>query len=314
MAGLLERVPGQPVLSAHTMQHLVVAKAVEVRQQGQSESQADPAVPPLLAVMPQVDWYASQSEEVLLLTDAMQVKQHKACRGQGTDKPTGERATKRVHPEVWLVEQPTGGFTYLTAGGDALGQAVVAGTARGRRQFQQDSGGRSAPLPVVAITDGAQTIRRQLAELCGQPVPVILDGDPLDKQRGELMNRVARTKQEKAVHVAHLLDPLWHGRTAAALAYLQSAVYPKTTKPLEALGTYLEKHQAEIIDYGRRPRAGTPIGRGRMDKGVDQVIGARQKHKGMSWRPTGSKALGILKGVELNQQGEPLWFPQQAAA
>jgi hypothetical protein len=51
-----------------------------------------------------------------------------------------------------------------------------------------------------------------------------------------------------------------------------------------------------------------------MEKGVDQVIGARQKHKGMSWSPTGSKALGILKVVELNPQWEQLWFPQQAAA
>jgi hypothetical protein len=73
---------------------------------------------------------------------------------------------------------------------------------------------------------------------------------------------------------------------------------------------YLEKHRAEIIDYGRRQRAGKPIGSGRMEKGVDQVIGARQKHKGMSWSPTGSKALGILKVVELNQQWDQLWFPQ----
>jgi len=107
---------------------------------------------------------------------------------------------------------------------------------------------------------------------------------------------------------------LRHGRTDTALVYLQTAVRPKNTKQLEALVTYLEKHQAEIIDYGRRQRAGKPIGSGRMEKGVDQVIGARQKHKGMSWSPTGSKALGILKVVELNQQWEQLWFPQQAAA
>ncbi len=225
-----------------------------------------------------------------------------------------ERATKRVHTEVWLVAQPTGGFTYLTAGVDAIGQEVVSGMARVRWQFQQDYGARSEPLPVVAITDGAKTIRRQLAELFGQPVPVILDWYHLDKKVRELMSMVARTKQEKAVHVAHLLDHLWHGRTDTALAYLQTAVYPKNTKPLEALVTYLEKHQAEIIDDGRRQRAGKPIGSGRLEKGVDQVIGVRQKHKGMSWSPTGSKALGILKVVELNQQWEQLWFPQQAAA
>ncbi len=128
------------------------------------------------------------------------------------------------------------------------------------------------------------------------------------------MSMVARNKQEKAIHVAHLLNHLWHGRTDTALTYLRQEVQAKNPEPLAALVTYLEKHRAEIIDYGRRQRAGKPIGSGRMEKGVDQVIGARQKHKGMSWSPTGSKALGILKVVELNQQWEQLWFPQQAAA
>jgi hypothetical protein len=314
VAGLLERVTGQHVLSDQTMQHLVVAKAVEVSRQWQVESQVDTAVPLWPAVMPQVAWYAPQSEEVLLLTEAIQVKQQKASRGTGADKPPLERETKRVHTDVWLVEQPTGGCTYLTAGSDATGQEVVSGTARVRWQFQPDYAGRSAPLPVVAITDGARTIRRQLAELCGQPVPVILDWYHLDKKVGELMSMVARNKQEKAVHGARLLDHLWHGRTDAALTYLRQEVQAKHPEPLAALVTYLEKHQAESIDSGRRQRAGKPIGSGRMEKGVDQVIGARQKHRGMSWSPTGSKALGILKVVELNQQWEQLWFPQQAAA
>lgn len=313
-AGLLECVTGQPLLSAQTIQHLVVTKAVEVRQQWQSESQADMATPPSPAVTPQVDWYDSQSAEVLLLTDAIQVKQQKASRGQEADKPPGECETKRVHPEVWLVEQPTGAFTYLTAGIDARGQEGVAGTERVRWQFQQDYSDRSEPLPIVAITDGARTIRRQLAELFGQPVPVILDWYDLDKTVGKLMGMAARTKQEKAVHVAYLLNHLWHGRTDAALTDLQRDVQAKNPEPLAALVTYLEKHRAEIIDDGRRQRAGKPIGSGRMEKGVEQVIGARQKHKGMSWSPTGSKALGILKVVELNQQWEQLWFPQQVAA
>jgi hypothetical protein len=52
VAGLLERVTGQPLLSDQTMQHLVVAKAVEVSQQWQSASQADPAAP----LWPAVCW------------------------------------------------------------------------------------------------------------------------------------------------------------------------------------------------------------------------------------------------------------------
>src|SRR5438093_10456549 len=125
VAGLLERVAGQPLLSDQTIQHLVVAKAVEVSQLWQSESQAAPATPLWPEVIPQVDWYDPQSEEVLLLTDAIQVKQQKASRGHEADKPTLERETKRVHTEVWLVEQPTGGLTYLTAGIDAMCLEVV---------------------------------------------------------------------------------------------------------------------------------------------------------------------------------------------
>jgi hypothetical protein len=45
VAGLLERVTGQPVRSDQTMQHLVVATAAEVSRQWQSESQADTAAP-----------------------------------------------------------------------------------------------------------------------------------------------------------------------------------------------------------------------------------------------------------------------------
>ena len=71
VAGLLERVTGQPLLSDQTIQHLVVAKAVEVSQQWPRESQADTAVPLWPEVRPQVDWYDPQSEEVLLLTDAI---------------------------------------------------------------------------------------------------------------------------------------------------------------------------------------------------------------------------------------------------
>jgi hypothetical protein len=56
VAGLLERVTGQPVLSDQTIQHLVVAKAVEVSQQWQSQSQTDTAAPLWPEVMPQVDW------------------------------------------------------------------------------------------------------------------------------------------------------------------------------------------------------------------------------------------------------------------
>ena len=47
-----------------------------------------------------------------------------------------------------------------------------------------------------------------------------------------------------------------------------------------------------------------------MEKGVDLTIGKRQKHKGMSWRALGSRALAILKAVEFNNQWHKTWFQQ----
>jgi hypothetical protein len=187
VAGLLERVTGQPGLRDQPRQHVVVAKAVEVRRQGQHACQADTAAPLFPVVRSQGDWYAPQSEAGLRLPAAMPVTQPKAPRGQGADTPIVERATKRGHPEVWRLAQPTGGGITLTAGGDATGREVVSGVARVRWQFQPASAGRSAPLPVVAMTDGARTMRGQVAARCGQPVPGILEWDHLDKKGREVM-------------------------------------------------------------------------------------------------------------------------------
>jgi hypothetical protein len=51
----------------------------------------------------------------------------------------------------------------------------------------------------------------------------------------------------------------------------------------------------------------------RMEKAVDRVIGNRQKHKGISWRPQGSRALAILKVLELNGKWQQSWFLAQSA-
>ena len=75
---------------------------------------------------------------------------------------------------------------------------------------------------------------------------------------------------------------------------LTTKIKARNPEKLNELITYFNKHQSEIINYARRSQAGKTIGSGRMEKGVDLVIGHRQKHKGMSWRASGSRALAIL--------------------
>lgn len=309
---LIERLTGEKLLSDQTLWHQVVEQAAAISQQW---SEQTPEVEPLETVSA-VDWYDKQASEVLVLSDAIQVKQQKPRRYRSGQKPAEEpeRDRVRVNTDVWMVQRAGGGFEYLTAGISQTGEEIVSVEARVRHCLQTEYGAGELPLPVVAITDGAKAIRCQLETIFGRRIPVILDWYHLEKKVWELMSSAARTKMEKEAHVSELLKLLWHGRTKEALEYLQTQVETRSEKWLAALCTYLEKHELEIIDYERRQKAGKSIGSGRMEKGVDQVIGARQKSKGMSWSPTGSKALGILKVVELNGQWNQLWFPQKAAA
>ncbi len=128
------------------------------------------------------------------------------------------------------------------------------------------------------------------------------------------MSMVAKNKVEKERDLEVLVGQLWGGQVEEAIRYLTEEVEARNEEKKEALVGYLEKHRSEIIDYERRKRAGKTIGSGRMEKGVDRAIGMRQKKKGMSWSEVGSKALGILKVVEMNEGWEELWFPKQQAA
>ena len=128
------------------------------------------------------------------------------------------------------------------------------------------------------------------------------------------MSMIAVNKEEKINHVRELLYYLWRGMVDEAIEYLKKKVTAKNKQKLAELITYLEKHKVEIIDYGKRQKVGKTIGSGRMEKGVDQVIGYRQKKKGMSWSQKGSKSLGILKVAELNNKWEELWFSEYTAS
>jgi hypothetical protein len=177
----------------------------------------------------------------------------------------------------------------------------------------QEYGEEPNPLNIVAITDGAKTIRGRLLAIFGMTVVIILDWFHLGKKVRELMSMIAPTKAEKVTYLKFIFYHLWHGKTEAVLDYLKTVVKTKNPEKLAELIGYIEKHKSEIIDYKRRQQAGKVIGSGRIEKGCDQVIGHRQKKKGMSWSEVGSKSLGILKVAELNNKWRELWFANEAA-
>jgi len=62
---------------------------------------------------------------------------------------------------------------------------------------------------------------------------------------------IAFNKIDKAVYMNHLKLLLWTGNTVECLIYLYN-ISSKNDEKKQELRDYLEKHQAEIINYGLR--------------------------------------------------------------
>ncbi len=325
VAGLLERTSGERVLSDQKIWEMVLAKATAIRIQLKTAVETTVKNRQMPVVNASVDLYDAACREVVLLADAIGVKEQKAQRGRRRDEPAEgpqpQAAGGWVYTDGMMVEQASGEFRHLVAGMDQQGQEVVSLTEVVRANLSQEYGTaaeapttESQPIKVVVLGDGARAIRHQVLAIFGVLVTMILDWYHLKKKVGEFLSMIARNKAEKQAHRQRLLTELWQGRVGAAQDYLRTEVTARNEEKRQELLGYLEKHAHEIIDYGRRQQAGKRIGSGRIEKGVDQVIGQRQKKKGMSWSTKGSKALAILKVVELNQEWEQLWFPERMAA
>lgn len=332
---LIERQTGEKLLSDQKVWDVVVEKAIEVSKQIVEEVESVPKEIQIPAINQEVDIYSSEQTEVLIFYDAIQVKEQKETRepANGAEDAAsdieeigkGKRENSWVSTDVAMLEKANGGFQYLTAGIDEKGNELISLEEVVIASIKQEYGNietpmvgqekaSKKPLNIVAITDGARSIRCSLMVIFGFIITIILDWYHLEKKVGELMSMIARNKKEKEEHLNFIFHHLWRGRTDQVQQYLKTEVKAKNPEKLKELTGYLEKHQGEIIDYELRQKAGKTIGSGRMEKGVDQVIGHRQKKKGMSWRQKGSKSLAILKTVELNKKWNDLWFPEQIAA
>lgn len=306
---LVERTSGERLVCEQTLCNWAQEKAREVSAALCSEVAAARSLP-LPAIAEAVDIYDASSEEVLVMTDAIQVKAQKPTRERAGEPKRGSKKVKRVSTDLLLLEGRDGSFRCLSAG---LGREEASLSEVARAHFKHEWGEHPGPLPIVAITDGARSIRPMLEEIFGPSVRVILDWYHLAKRAYQLLSMVAHDKTEREEMQKRVLSSLWRGRVSKALSYLRS-VSARREEALSSLVLYLENHASEIIDYERRAKAGKTIGSGRMEKAVDRAVGARQKKKGMSWSEAGSRALSLLKVVELNGEWDELWEIAPAAA
>ncbi|HZG45748.1 MAG TPA: hypothetical protein VEZ41_05710 [Allosphingosinicella sp.] len=293
VAHLLAEMAGLPVLSEDGVWRLVQREA-EVLDAAQSQAIQASALLPEPEYVASEELYAPGSGEFVVMSDGIGVKAQKPTR-EKAGEPKKAKVEKRHDTDVLILPRRDGGEQVLCEGVSDCWTLVEAA----RSFLKQEWSG--AVLPVVALTDGAKTIRADLAALFGQGVRVVLDWYHLEKRVYQQLSMAAHSMQQRQEWEGQVLAFLWRGKATEAQAFL-GGLAPRNSKALAELVGYLDKHAEEIIDYERRQRAGRPIGSGRMEKCVDQVIGHRQKGKGMSWTKAGSRALALLKVAELNAQ------------
>jgi hypothetical protein len=290
-ARLITEFAGDRLFSEDTLWRLVQGEADDLDTQQFDEIVQTQSLPePAFVAVENV--YDPQTEEFVVMTDAIGVKAQKPTR-----EPHGEakkpKEVKRHDTDVMILPRPDGTEQFVCEGISGRWTLAEAVRAFLRRAWT------GKKLQVVALTDGAKTIRADLAAIFGVCVFVILDWYHLQKKVYQLLSMAAHKAAEREEWEQKVLGFLWRGRVPDAKAFL-ATVKPRNDKARQELIGYIDKHASEIIDYERRKQAGKVIGSGRMEKGVDQVVGHRQKGKGMSWTLAGTRALALLKVAELN--------------
>lgn len=319
---LVARVTGDRQLSDQKIWQIVNHKTVEISQAWQIEVAQTFGNKALSfpKIQDKIDIYDSESREVIVFEDAIQVRGQKENRGRkqkdNEERPAQTVAKEKAPPvftKVVMLQKKNQEFEYIAAPVDETGQEIVSLPDVLKSRVIKEYGSEARPVPVIAITDGAQVIRQHLHSVFGVVLIIILDWYHLGKKVRELMSMIARNKDEKNLHVKFIFYHLWRGEVDTVIDYLTTKVQPRNEEKHRELINYINKHRDEIIDYRCRKKAGKIIGSGYIEKGCDQVVGHRQKNTGMSWREAGSRGLGILRVAELNHQWKRFWFPTEAA-
>jgi hypothetical protein len=288
---LIKTVTGTAQLSESGVKSYLVRKAAAISADWVAQAQPIKAI----EVVENISIYDADSTEVLLFMDDVGVKAQKPQKNIAR----ADKDAKRLDTTTVLVESTTkGDFLPLTEGIDTNGQTIypIEQALFDAVVALHDTSKR---VPIVAITDGARTIRLSLLAVFGASVCIILDWYHLRLKVKNLMSMIASNKADKELYIKDLSNLLWHGQVDDALAYLAALPRVKNEEVRVKLCTYIQKHAHEIINYDLRKKQDKTIGSGRGEKINDTIVARRQKKKGMAWSLSGSKALAVIKTQEL---------------
>ena len=256
------------------------------------------------------DLYDTDIEEVLLFEDGIGVK----CQKDKRNDDNYEKPTKRVQSDVIAIKKAknSNDYRYLSPLLNEQGEVALDMTERLSIEWSRLYKGE--PVTLVVISDGARNIGKRLETVFGKSVTIILDWFHLKKRINENMSMMGFKKEDKKEHIKQILSYLWYGQYDERIKYIRNLKpYKSWMYKQKELLTYLDKHKNELIDYRLRKEKGKKVGSGKAEVSVNQVIGSRQKKKGMSWTPKGSYALGIIKTLELNQEVNQFWSNKKVA-
>lgn len=247
---LVNRVTGEKQLSDQGIWAGVREKVGEISQEivNQVKPTLEQSADQKLTVNPQIDLYTLQQEEILLFEDGILVKRQKSERDSGTElhkskkKQAAEGQSKKYYQtDVVLLQKAQGGYEYLTTLIDAQAKVILSLEQAIKAKVVQSygSGTIEHPLNLVAIADGAKSIRCGLESVFGEQVTIILDWYHLSHKLRKMSGSIARNTSEKSENLKFLFSNLCQGKAAAAIDYLKHQVKTKNHEILKELITYL---------------------------------------------------------------------------
>lgn len=277
---VLER-SGTSRLSDQRIYQIVASKAKElVSEQGKSIRRSEEKRVEIKAV--EVDIYDAEGAEVKWFEDGICVSEQKAKR-DGEAKKGKERTTT----EMAMLERKDGSYRTIIAG-EGINRVELY-----RAEIVAEYGEEAKELGVVAITDGARHLKKEIKEVFGKQVRHILDWYHLEAKVYQLMTQIAPNRQVKEKKQEMIIGELWRGESEQAIKLITEIEARNQIKQEELKG-YIEKNKDYIINYEKRKEAKKVIGSGRMEKQNDVIVAHRQKRKGMSWSKSGSRNLAIV--------------------
>lgn len=268
---------GNSTISDQQIWRLVQAHALEISAKQAQQIETYAADSAIINVK-EVDIYSPKAAEVIYLCDDVCVKEQKPER----DSKVKER-TNFCNTRISMVQKPDGTYQPIIAGFGI--DNILHNKATIWKIYGQQ------PLPIVAISDGATSLKNDLKKIFGGDVVHILDWFHLDKKVHQTMTMIT-DKTSRLVHNEQILSYLWEGKTKEAILYLQE-IKAKNEVSKQMLITYLTKNESTIINYKKRGDNGKIIGSGRTEKANDIFVAKRQKYNGMAWTPKGSLAITL---------------------